>query len=214
MSCCHEHGCGEFFSEKLAARDARRYRKKGLDGISRRVFDALTRRGVAGATVLEVGGGNGAIQLELLKAGAAGSVNVELSPAYERHARELAAEAGLADRVERRLLDFAARADELEPADVVVLNRVVCCYPDYDRLVGAAAEHARGRLVLTFPRDAWWTRAGVAASNGWLRLRGNTFRAFVHPPAAIAAAARRRGLDVTDESRGLVWQLAAFERAV
>ena len=143
MNCCSAKGCDEFFTERVARRDAARYRRAAIDGNARRVVEFVRARGVAGSTVLEVGGGVGAIQLELLQAGAARAENVELSPAYEPYAAELLQEAGLEGRVERHLLDFASQGDDVEPADVVILHKVVCCYPDYEALVGAAAAHAK-----------------------------------------------------------------------
>ena len=103
-------------------------------------------------SVLEVGGGVGAIQLELLRAGAAATVNAELSPAYEPYAAELADEAGLGGRTERRVVDFARQGSESQAADVVILHKVVCCYPDYETLVGQASSHTTHQLALTFPR--------------------------------------------------------------
>lgn len=101
-------GCDEFFTERVARRDASRYRRRGLDGNAQRLVDVVRREGIRDRTVLEVGGGVGAIQLELLRAGAAGTTNAELSAAYEGPAAELADEAGLVGRTERRLLDFAS----------------------------------------------------------------------------------------------------------
>jgi SAM-dependent methyltransferase len=210
--CCSGPACGEFFTERVAQRDARAYRRKGLTGPAARIRDVLSRCGLEGSTVLEVGGGVGALHLELLQAGAATATNVELSPAYEPYAAGLAREAGLEARVQRRLLDFAREAEVLAPADLVVLNKVVCCYPDYESLVGAAADRTRRLLVMSFPRDSWWTRTGIGAVNLVQRLRRNPFRAYVHPPAEIVAVAGRHGLRPVLEERGRIWQLAAVER--
>jgi hypothetical protein len=212
VSCCSAKGCDEFFTERVARRDARRYRKKGLDANARHVVDYLRGRGLEGRSVLEVGGGVGAIQLELLKAGAARATNIELSPAYEREAGELAREAGLEERVERRIFDFAERAGEIGEADVVVMHKVVCCYPDYRALVGPAAARAREVLVLTFPREDWWVRLGAALVNRVERLRRQAFRTYVHPPLAILRVAEDHGLRSAREERGAVWQFAALAR--
>jgi cyclopropane fatty-acyl-phospholipid synthase-like methyltransferase len=212
MGCCRAKAASEFFTERIARRDARRYRRKGLDERARAVVDFLRSRGLEGRRVLEVGGGTGTIQLELLKAGAERTVNVELSTAYEREARALAEEAGVADRVDRLLGDFVERAHELEPADVVVMHKVVCCYPDYRALVGAGADRASRYLMLTFPRQSWWVRAGIAAANAIEWARRHEFRAYVHPPAAILAVAEARGFRSVGERRGAIWQLAALER--
>jgi 2-polyprenyl-3-methyl-5-hydroxy-6-metoxy-1,4-benzoquinol methylase len=212
MSCCSPRGCDEFFTDRVARRDAHRYRRKGLDGDARRLVDFVRERGLPGRTVLEIGGGVGAIQLELLRAGAVHATNVELSPAYEPYAAELAAAAGLVGQTERRLLDFAERSDEVEPADVVVLHKVVCCYPDYEALVGAAAGHATGKLVLTFPRDAWWMRLGLAAVNVLQRVRRQSFRVYLHPPPAILAVARSHGLEPAASHRGPLWEFVGLAR--
>jgi hypothetical protein len=212
MSCCSGKGCDEFFNERVARRDARRYRRKGLDGNARRIVELVRRRGVEGKTLLEVGGGIGAIQLELLQAGAARAVNVELSPAYEPYAAELLHVNGLDGRADRRVLDFAERAEELEPADLVVLHRVVCCYPDYEPLVGAAADHARDQLLLTFPRDVWWMRLGLRMINRLQQLRRSAFRVYLHAPTAILDVAGSHGLRVTTRERGRFWELVSFER--
>ncbi|TME22351.1 MAG: SAM-dependent methyltransferase, partial [Chloroflexi bacterium] len=136
--CCSPKGYRWVFSERSARAEARKYRRRGLDGTSRRIVDFLKAQGVDGQTVLEVGGGIGAIQIELLKAGAARAVSVELTPTYEDVAAGLLDEAGLTDRVERKVMDFARAASQVDGADVVIMNRVICCYPDMPRLAGAA----------------------------------------------------------------------------
>jgi 16S rRNA G966 N2-methylase RsmD len=134
----------------MAKRAAARYRKKGVDKTAQRMLAFLEEQGIEGATVLEIGGGVGEVQIELLTRGAARSLNLELSPAYDEEAVRLVREKGLEGRAERRLHDIAANPGAVEPADVVVLHRVVCCYPDYERLLGAAADHARRLLVFSY----------------------------------------------------------------
>src|SRR5438105_1667359 len=211
-SCCTPAGYRKVFGEKTAKRDLRKYRRRGLDGAAGRIAGFLTARGVEGDSVLEVGGGIGAIQLELLKAGAARTTNVELSPEYEPLAAELLQEAGVEDRVERRLGDFVRDADEIEPADDVVLHRVVCCYPDPEALVGAAAARARRRLVLSFPPDGLPHRIAWRLFNVYFALTRTEFRTFIHPAASIFAAARARGLEPTFEEPTLIWRIVGFER--
>lgn len=197
------------FSAKQARLDARRYRKQGLGGTSRRLVELAGD--VSGETVLEVGGGVGAIELDLLAAGADRATNVELSGEYEEEAATLLAERGLTERVDRRVADFVN--EPVEPHDVVVMHRVVCCYPDVDRLVGIAAASTRRRLLLTYPRERPWTRAGIAAINLFMRISGSEFRAFVHPVARMTAAAQREGLALERrEQPGLIWENAAYER--
>jgi magnesium-protoporphyrin O-methyltransferase len=210
--CCDSRGCDDFFGSGFARRMAARYRKRGLDRTARRMVAFLEARGVAGGTVIEVGGGVGEIQIELLKRGAARAVNLELSPAYDGEAKRLLAEAGLADRAERRMHDIAVDPEGVPPADVVVLHRVVCCYPDYERLLGAAADRARRLLVFSHPPRNPVSRALFATQNLFFRLRGSEFRTFAHPPAAMLAVLEARGLQPQFAHRGLVWQVAGLER--
>jgi hypothetical protein len=206
--CCTPAGYRKIFGERTARRDVRRYRRRGLDRAARKIADFLIAQGVEGDSVLEIGGGVGAIQLELLKAGAARTTNVELSPEYEPFAAELL---GDETRVERRLGDFVV--DDVEAADDVVLHRVVCCYPDPDVLVGAAADHALRRLVLSFPPDTRLFRIGSTVANAYLAVRRTEFRSFVHPVPKILGAARARGLEPTFEARTPMWRIVGFERA-
>jgi 2-polyprenyl-3-methyl-5-hydroxy-6-metoxy-1,4-benzoquinol methylase len=210
--CCTPKGYRQIFSEKNAGAEARRYRRKGLDGTSRRIFEFIKKRGVEGKTLLEVGGGIGAIEIELLKAGMAQAVNVELTPTYEAAAGELLGESGLADRVERRVMDFAEAGTEVETADVVVMNRVICCYPDMPKLAGAAAERARDVLVMSFPNDRWWTRLGLTLANFGFRVIRMQFRVFLHSPELILAAVEQHGFKTRLSERGLLWQVTALER--
>jgi 2-polyprenyl-3-methyl-5-hydroxy-6-metoxy-1,4-benzoquinol methylase len=212
--CCRPpRGYTRVFSERAARRDAKRYRREGLDETAAAMVRFLRERGVEGASVLEIGGGVGAVQVELLEAGAARATNLELSSEYEEEALALAREHGVEERLERRLGDVVEAPGLAGPADAVVMHRVVCCYPDYDALVGAASERARRYLVMSFPRSRWAIRAGFATVNAAARLLRWEYRTWVHPPGAIVAAAEQRGLRLVRESSGRVWQIAALERA-
>jgi magnesium-protoporphyrin O-methyltransferase len=207
--CCASRDYEKLFGKRAAARDARRYRKRGLNGTARELV-ALAGD-VHGATVLEVGGGIGSIELELLAAGAERATNVELSGEYEHHAEQLLAERGFAGRADRRIGDFVADAGGIEPHDIVVMHRVICCYPDVDALVGAASERTRRRLLLTYPRDRLPIRLGLRLVNLFLRLSGNAFRVYVHPVDRIVAAAGRHGLTLERRERsGKIWESAAL----
>ena len=206
--CCPPRGYDVMFDAKQARRDLKRWRAKGLTGDARDAVEFLAGERVA--TLLEIGGGIGAAQVELLRRGVERATNVELSPGYEEVALGLAREEGVAERVERLLGD--AVTAELPEADAVLLTRVVCCYPDYEALLGASAQHARRFLVLTFPRSGLAASAAVAIANLLMRLRRRDFRAFAHPRAGIVGAAERHGLELVHERRALVWQTVAFAR--
>jgi hypothetical protein len=209
--CCDPTDYRRLFSRKSAARDARRFRRRGLTGTARALVELAGE--VSGATVLDVGGGICAIELVLLAAGAERATNVEISGGYEEQATALLAERGLADRVDRRVADFVTEGAAVEPHDLVVLHRVVCCYPDVDALMTAAADHALTRLVLTYPQERLPIRLGLRVINLWLRVSGCGFRTYVHPVARILGAAEARGLRLERRERGgFVWESASLVR--
>ncbi len=173
----------------------------------------LKSQNLEGADLLEVGGGIGAIQIELLKAGLDRSVNVELSSGYDDAAQMLAEEEGVEERITRHIGDFVEAQNQIESADVVVMNRVICCYPWMERMMGAAVGKADRYLALVFPREKWWVRFGLASGNGWMALRRCDFRAFVHSPEAIESVATDAGFVVAHADNSLIWQALVLERA-
>ena len=210
--CCEPDGYDETFSHRFARRMARRYRRRGLSRSARAIVSFITDRGIDGATILEIGGGVGELHVELLRHGAAKATNLEISTNYEPEAAQLLERTGMAARVERRFLDIAQVPDEVQRADVVVLHRVVCCYPDYERLLGAAAGKAGRLLVFSHPPRNLVTRAMILVENSIRRLKGDAFRSFVHPPAAMLDIAVRSGLRDAYRWRGLGWCVVGLER--
>jgi 2-polyprenyl-3-methyl-5-hydroxy-6-metoxy-1,4-benzoquinol methylase len=211
-SCCSPGSYGRVFSDRVARWDARKYALFGLDRTARRIVRFLAGTGMEEREVVDVGAGIGALGVELAAAGAARVVSVELSSGYEEVARALADERGVTGRIERVLADFAATPDAVPSADAVVLHRVVCCYPDVEALVGAAADRARTHVVLSYPRDTLPNRLGFAFGERVIRRREPAFRVYVRPSDVVLDPARRRGFEPVYEHEGLVWRLVALRR--
>lgn len=213
MPCCSQcRGIEEEFGERLARRELRRYRQRGPRKTTRMLLDALRLAGVNDATVLDVGGGIGTIHHELLDAGAQSAVHVDAASSYVEVAREEAMRRGHADRVEFRYGDFVAVSPSVPTADVVTLDRVICCYHDMHALVTASASHARRLYGLVYPRDHLLVRLGGPLINVLMRLRKSQFRAFVHPTAEVDAAVRAAGLTPRWRGTTLIWQVVVYGR--
>jgi magnesium-protoporphyrin O-methyltransferase len=211
--CCRAGPCEQVFRPRIVRRTLARYRRRGLDELELQLLESAREAGVDGARVLEIGGGLGTIGGELLAAGAAESEVVELVHAWEPYALELARERGVEGRTSFRVVDILDRPGDVDPADIVILNRVVCCTPDGIELTGEAARHARRALVLSFPRDVLWVRVLIRGLNTGMWMLRRSYRAFVHPPAALLAAAESAGLrPAANGRRGLVWQYASLTR--
>jgi SAM-dependent methyltransferase len=212
-SCCRSGPCEELFKPRVARRSLEQYRKKGHGDLERRMLAAASEGGLAGARVLEIGGGIGTLQAELLEAGAERGEVVEIVAAWEPYARELAREKGLDERTSFRVADILEDPQGVERAEVVLMNRVVCCSPDGVQLTAAAARLAARRLVLSYPRDVFWMQAGVRLLNAGMRVLGRSFRAFAHPREALLGAARSQGLTLLLSGRQGPWEFVALERA-
>jgi len=207
--CC---GIDDQFDRGRAEQDLRRYHRRGPQPTTRRLLRALEERPRPGATVLDIGGGVGVIHHELLRLGFAGATHVDRSQAYIDVASAEAASLGHQDRVRFVHGDFRAVAGALEPADVVTLDRVVCCDPDFGSLLPLAAQRARQALALSFPRDRRDVRWFVSLSNAWRRLWGSDFRVYVHSPGAMDALLQRLGLRRTHSDTTFVWRIEVWER--
>lgn len=215
MSCCsHCEDAGDLFSEATARRDLKRYRKKGPSRPTRMLIDAIRPRLPEQATLLDVGGGIGAIQHELLDAGLDRATQVDASTAYLGASSEEAARRGHADRTAHLYGDFADLAGELPDADVVTLDRVVCCYPDMERLVDASARKARRVYGLVYPRERRVVRLMQAIGNLYMRLRRSAFRTYLHDPAAIEARVRSHGLLPVTRDRTFLWEVVTYTPAL
>jgi 2-polyprenyl-3-methyl-5-hydroxy-6-metoxy-1,4-benzoquinol methylase len=211
-SCCPSRDYHRFFNRRFARRLANRYRKRGLDPTARAMVEFLQGLGVEGATVLEIGGGVGELEIELLQAGAARAQNLELSSAYQEPARTLAEQARVQERLDWRIHDLAQDPGAVASADLVVLHRVVCCYPDYERLLGVAADHARRALVFSYPPRNLLSRGFYGVFNLVMRLTRSSFRGFAHPPGAMLTVLEDHGLRRIYQGRSRIWQVAGMER--
>jgi hypothetical protein len=176
------------------------------------LVDALVRTGVGGASFLDVGGGVGVIQHELMARGASSGTSIDASPAYLATARSEAQERGYGDRMRYVEGDLVEERDRVEGADLVTLDRVVCCYPDMPALVDASASRARRAYGLVYPRDNALGRLAIGVVNLVQRIRRHPFRAFLHPTAEVEARVSRHGLTKTYHANWTVWQVALFTR--
>ena len=201
------------FDDRAARRELSDYRRRGARGTTARLLDAIRGEGVIGASVLDIGGGVGVIGAELLSSGASSLTNVDASGPYLAAARSEIGRRGYADRATFEHGDFVARAPEVGPADIVTLDRVICCYEDWTALVDRSLERATRLYGLVYPVDRWWMRLSVGVIRGVSRLSGQPAPFAVHPDAAVDARIRAAGLTPIFEQRGIAWQTVLYRRA-
>ena len=215
MSCCA--GCKAVereFDRKVAEGDLKRFLARGPDVTTRKMLAAIREAPrPAGATLLDIGGGIGAIHHALLDEGYARAGHVDGSSAYLAMASAEAARRGHEGRVVFHHGNFHALAATVDAADLVTLDRVVCCDPEGVGLLRAAADRARRLLAFSYPRARWYNRTIVALANGWRQLWRQPFRAYVHDPNAMTAVLERAGLRRRWSGGTWIWSVELFERS-
>jgi len=213
MTCCHCDLADKEFGEKTARRDLARYRKRGPNVSTRKLISAIRNHPIASAKLMDIGSGIGVLTHELLDDPVASATLVDESSAYQLVARNLTDERGTSDRCTFVSGDFVEVQSTLSEVDLVTLDRVVCCYPDVERLLGAVANTGASWCGLSYPKDRWHIRFVVAGINATLWLRRTDFRVFVHPEKRIWQLLERQGFKVREESNSFVWKIVLLERS-
>jgi hypothetical protein len=212
MNCCQCQGIEDLFNSQLVAKELAEYRKKGAGKTTRLLAEALQAEGVQGASLLDIGGGVGVLQHTLIAAGVEQATDVDASQAYLRAAQEEAARRGIADRIHFQHGNFVELAPQIPVAEIVTLDRVVCCFPDMEHLVDLSAARASKLYGLVYPRDTWLARIGVWLINLPFRLQRKHFRVFVHSSKAVDAILSSHGLKRKFHRNTLVWQVMVYGR--
>jgi magnesium-protoporphyrin O-methyltransferase len=212
-SCCaFGNSADQHFNSEKVAKELRQYRRHGPGVTTRKLRDGLVAAGLTQGTVLDVGGGLGALSLALLDAGMARAVVVDASSAYLAAASEEAVRRERSSSTQFVHGDFLTVARDLAPATVVTLDRVVCCYPAYQPLLDQSLERAERGFALSYPRDRWYVRLGMWCENAMRRRRRNPFRTFVHPPAELHRIIERAGFRLASSAQTMIWAAEVFVR--
>jgi len=198
------------FGEDEAKANLKDYRKHGPANQTKLILEAVRSLGLKNAALLDIGGGIGTIHHELLKDVASEATHVDASSAYLKIATEEAKRLG--HDVKFIHADFTDVAAELPQVDVVTLDRVVCCYPNFRELLKAASSKSRTAIALTYPREAWYIKTVMSIMNFFQRLRNDPFRVFVHPVSEMESLLNREGLKRMSTRKLFVWEMALYQR--
>jgi len=211
--CCSQcEGIEQMFDEEHVDEDLRLYRAEGPDETTGWLVDELEKQGVDGLTLLDIGGGVGAIQHELFANGVVSAVHVDASSAYVEAAKREAKRRKLGDKIEWHFGNFVDLAAELKPADIVTLDKVICCYDDMPSLVRKSAKLTKHFYGIVIPRDTWWLRIGFRVMDFFQGLFKNPYRAFVHPHEKIESIINRAGLKRIFERHNWVWAVILYAK--
>ncbi len=174
------------------------------------LLDAIHKKGIIGMDFLDIGSGIGAIQNDLIKEGVSNGTNIEASEAYFEVAKEEAIHNGMAEKVNFRHVDFTTIASDSDSADIVTLDKVICCYDDMPELVGLSSRLTRKIYRVIYPRDVWWVKIVLPILNLYPRIKGSSYRAFIHPTKKVEEIILKNGLKPFYYARTFIWQVVVF----
>ena len=212
MGCCQCQGIENMFDKKAAKRALKRYLKKGPSKTTGMLLKAIHKTEVKGLEFLDIGGGIGAIQYDLIKAGASSGTSIEASPAYIDLVKEEIHKNNLAELIDFKHGDFTAIASDVNSADIVTLDKVICCYDDMSELVRLSSKLSRKIYAIIYPRDVWWTKLALPFINFYPIIKGSPFRVFIHPTKKVEEIIIRNGLKRDYYATTLFWQVATFTK--
>ena len=209
-----EKGIAETFDD-LAHDRCCKYKSNGLTASSQVLMDLISKKGLLGKTVLELGCGTGFFALETLKNGASSCVGVDLSSAAIQEANAFAKESGLQDRAR---FEVANAASAHQPAsDVVVMDKVICCYPDAHALLKTASESSKEIVGFVVPRDEGLMKPAMKIGTGLINLvekaRRSGFRLYLHPLRSIDQLLSESGFQQADKAKSRFWLVFLYKRS-
>jgi SAM-dependent methyltransferase len=216
MACCSDcvgdAAAERQFGAAVAQRDLDRYRRKGPDASSRLLLDGVKSVAQPTDSVLDLGAGVGVLSFELLAHGLSRATLVDASPAYLSAARTEAERRGADSRVQCVTGDVVHLDGTVDGADVVVMHRVICCYPDWGALLGRATQLSGRVLAVSYPRDLWYVRGFMALENLRRRVFGNPFRTFVHSAVAMENDIVIAGFERISRQQTPIWCIDIYTR--
>ncbi len=213
MSCCtHCRDAGEFFDLKNARKELRYYQRKGPLKSTRLLLKAVKDYNLSGKTLLDIGGGVGMIQHELLSEGISQALQVDASQSYLDVSAEEAEKQGYREHTSYQYGDFVEIANEIPEMDIVTLDRVICCYPYMERLVEASVEKTKKLYAVVYPKDNLFIKLGLIPANLYFRLRRIDFRVYIHSNEAIRKKIKKHGFKLIYQDKTMLWNVEVYER--
>jgi hypothetical protein len=213
MPDCHCDRIEARFDEPYATEKLALYQDAGPDPSTLALLDLIRKQPIEGATLLDIGGGVGAVQHELLRSGVSSVQEVEASAAYAAACQAEAERQGHPDSITHFVGDFGSVSDQVGAADIVTLDRSMCCWHDMPDLVERSAAKANWLYGVVYPRDTWWVRHGWRTyTNLHLRVQRQEMRLYAHRQRAVESILARHGLQRSAYTELGVWQIALYAK--
>jgi magnesium-protoporphyrin O-methyltransferase len=212
MTCAHCCGAEKIFDQKEANKSLKKYKKKGANKTTRKLLDAIRNENLNGVTVLDIGGGVGAIQHELLKKEATATTDVDASMAYIEAAKKIMRENDRSDQMVFHYSDFTDCHEDIGQHDVVTLEKVVCCYPHIDLLIDKSTDKAIQYYGLVYPPDHAIAKLMNRMMHFFMRFQKNPFRTYIHSESLMHQRITARGFTRIYNDSTFAWRIALYKK--
>lgn len=215
MTSIQEHCCGAeaFFDNKMAEKQYRQYIKKGPSRITAKIIRQLADQNIEGKSLIDVGGGIGALQWWFLEMNGAETTAIEASTAYLNQAEEHATKYNWKDKTRFIFGDYTQVHSQVAPADFITLDKMICCYPDYKEIVEISCQKAKTYIALSYPIDGFLSRIVNVFGSLIAKLKSNTFRPFVHPVKNIRELFEQQGFERISYTMAFPWHVETYRRS-
>lgn len=208
-----EHCCGadKLFDLKTANKQYKRYLKKGPSRVTSKLIGQLEDFNIEG-TLLDVGGGIGAIQWWFLANGGKETFGVDASSGYTEIAQEHARKSCFEDRTHFFVGDLMDHCSNIPKANHISLDKVICCYPNYQEILNVVCGLSTHTVSLTYPMDGIIARIIRSFGVLMMKIRGNPFRPFVHRVTSVRALFSENGYVLKKRELSFPWHVETYQR--
>ena len=213
MTCRHCCGADQLFDLKGARKELKKYKKKGLGKSSRKLIEMMfNNQDLQDKSLLDIGGGIGKIQWAFLQNGGSKSVDVDASLGYLQVAEEYANANDFMEKASFFHGDFVDQSKEIEVADFVTLDKVICCYPDYKSLLKKSLEKCGNSIGVVYPLGGPISKAIIQFNKLYFLIKKNPFRTYIHSPEEIENFILDQGFTTCYKTIKFPWHVQVYKR--
>ena len=212
MTTIKDHCCGAdlFFDQKKSNKLYKNYLKKGPSRVTAKMIWQLEKHPIDGNTMVDIGGGIGALQWWFLENGGRNTVDIDASSDYLKQAESHAQIKGWGAKTKFLLGDFMDVYAQITPTDYITLDKVVCCYPNYKEILEATCEKANKIISLSYPMDGIISNAIRKMGDFFMNFSSNPFRPYIHSVKEVRSVIEQNGFQRNAHNFVFPWHVETY----
>jgi magnesium-protoporphyrin O-methyltransferase len=214
MASIQEHCCGTdmFFDKKKSNKEYRDYLKKGPSRITAKIIKQLTSQTIEGKSLLDVGGGIGALQWWFLTMGGAQTSSIDASSSYLLQSQNHATENEWGSKTQFIFGDYTEVHNQVHSPDYITLDKVICCYPNFKEIIEISCFKANSHVALSYPTDDVFSKIIFGLIILFMEFKRNSFRPYIHPVKSIRKAFEQYGYERVSYAMAFPWHIETYRK--